>query len=60
MSSDEYLTYAMRNRNEWESKGKEVVSEMIEKLSQVEKIKAMGIGAKALRRQSFTQQSAEY
>jgi len=31
VSSDEYLNYAMRNREEWEAKGREVVSEMVEK-----------------------------
>jgi len=31
ISSDEYLTYAMANRKEWEAKGKEVVRGMIEK-----------------------------
>ena len=28
VSSDEYLTYAMRNRDEWERRGHEVISEM--------------------------------
>ena len=30
VSSDEYLNYAMRNRQEWESRGQEIVSEMVE------------------------------
>jgi 3'5'-cyclic nucleotide phosphodiesterase len=30
VSSDEYLNYAMKNREEWEARGKEVVLEMIE------------------------------
>ena len=30
VSSDEYLNYAMQNRNEWEIRGQEVVAEMIE------------------------------
>jgi class 3 adenylate cyclase len=30
-SSDEYLNYAMMNRQEWENRGMEVVSEMLEK-----------------------------
>lgn len=30
VSSDEYLTYAMQNRAEWEMKGQEVVAELIE------------------------------
>jgi hypothetical protein len=28
-SSDEYLNYALSNRREWESRGEEVVAEMI-------------------------------
>lgn len=32
VSSDEYLNYAVMNRNEWEKKGKDVVASMIEKL----------------------------
>jgi hypothetical protein len=31
VSSDEYLNYAERNRQEWESKGEQVVQEMLEK-----------------------------
>jgi hypothetical protein len=33
VSTDEYLSYAMRNREEWESRGKEVVAGMVEKLN---------------------------
>jgi hypothetical protein len=33
VSSDEYLNYAIQNRNEWEKKGLSVVEEMLEKLS---------------------------
>ena len=33
VSSDEYLNYATRNRKEWEVRGEEVVSEMIQKVS---------------------------
>lgn len=32
-SSDEYLDYALANRKEWESRGQEVVAEMIEKIN---------------------------
>jgi hypothetical protein len=32
VASDEYLNYAQQNRREWESKGVEVVAEMLEKL----------------------------
>ena len=31
VSSDEYLDYAKRNRNEWEKKGKKVVQSYIKK-----------------------------
>jgi 3'5'-cyclic nucleotide phosphodiesterase len=33
VSSDEYMNYAMKNREEWEAKGQEVVAFMVEKLS---------------------------
>jgi len=33
VSSDEYLTYAQQNRMEWESKGREIVEEMVEKMT---------------------------
>jgi hypothetical protein len=33
VSSDEYLNYAMQNRNEWKDRGKEMVNEMIERES---------------------------
>ena len=32
ISSDEYLNYALKNREEWELRGQEVVSEMMEKI----------------------------
>ena len=32
-SSDEYLNYALANRNEWESRGQQVVAELIELVS---------------------------
>jgi hypothetical protein len=35
VSSDEYLNYAMKNRQEWESRGEEVVSEMVEKVAKI-------------------------
>ena len=31
VSSDEYLNYAMRNREEWVQRGQEVVGELVEK-----------------------------
>jgi hypothetical protein len=34
VSSDEYLNYALMNRNEWEKKGKGIVVEMVEKMAQ--------------------------
>ena len=33
VSSDEYLNYAVANRNEWEAKGEEIVAKMVEKYS---------------------------
>jgi hypothetical protein len=33
VSSDEYLNYAQKNRQEWESRGQDVVASMIEKIS---------------------------
>ena len=35
-SSDEYLTYAKSNREEWESRGEEMVSEMLESIRREE------------------------
>jgi class 3 adenylate cyclase len=35
VSSDEYLEYALENRREWESKGKEVVKMMVDKYCRV-------------------------
>jgi class 3 adenylate cyclase len=32
VSSDEFLNYAMKNREEWESRGQEIVAEMVEAL----------------------------
>ena len=34
VSSDEYLNYAESNRKEWESRGKEVVANMVAKVQQ--------------------------
>jgi 3'5'-cyclic nucleotide phosphodiesterase len=34
VSSDEYLNYAIMNRNEWEKKGKGIVVEMLDKMAQ--------------------------
>ena len=33
VSSDEYLQYAQKNREEWEMRGKEIVAAMIEKVT---------------------------
>jgi 3'5'-cyclic nucleotide phosphodiesterase len=33
VSSDEYMNYALKNREEWEMKGQEVVAIMVERLS---------------------------
>jgi len=34
VSSDEYLNYAMKNREEWEEKGQEVVAKMVKRLEE--------------------------
>lgn len=36
VSSDEYLTYAMKNREEWERRGESVVASLVEKVRQKE------------------------
>lgn len=36
VASDEYLNYAVRNRQEWEMRGREVVDEMVEIASKKE------------------------
>ena len=35
VASDEYLTYAIQNRREWEARGEAVVSEMVERVKTV-------------------------
>ena len=35
VSSDEYLDYAVANRNEWEEKGEAIVKNMLEKYKSV-------------------------
>jgi hypothetical protein len=44
VSSDEYLNYAMKNRQEWEERGEEVVAEMMEKVNKMkqERVGRMG------------------
>lgn len=37
VSSDEYLNYAIRNRQEWEKRGREEVSEMFSRVSHLKK-----------------------
>ena len=32
VSSDEYLNYALQNRNEWKDRGHEIVLEMVERV----------------------------
>jgi hypothetical protein len=32
VSSDEYLNYARKNRNEWETRGRQIVADYIENL----------------------------
>lgn len=38
VSSDEYMNYAIKNREEWEMRGQEVVANMVERLTYDEKI----------------------
>eukprot|EP00977_Amphora_coffeiformis_P010559 scaffold2482_cov166-Amphora_coffeaeformis.AAC.25 len=40
--SDEYLNYAMRNRAEWEQRGMEVVSELVQKYQSMKKSRSVG------------------
>ena len=42
VSSDEYLNYAVENRNEWESKGEQVVQQFLDMYEQVEVIPNRG------------------
>ena len=35
VASDEYLNYAVKNRTEWETRGKEIVTEMVEKVNRM-------------------------
>jgi hypothetical protein len=46
VSSDEFLNYAMKNREEWESRGQEIVAEMVEavarKKEEQSKVKELG------------------
>ena len=41
VSSDEYLNYATKNRNEWEVRGHELVASMVEKVKETEAVPAM-------------------
>jgi len=36
VSCDEYLTYAMQNRNEWEQRGQEIVAQMRQQVAAAE------------------------
>jgi class 3 adenylate cyclase len=47
VSSDEYLNYAMKNRQEWEARGREVVEEMVEQLRPPEQAPEPGPGSLA-------------
>ena len=49
VSSDEYLNYAEKNRQEWEERGEEVVAELVEKAKTFEK---NNFGVKIRRRDS--------
>mmetsp|Transcript_4540 Transcript_4540/g.9482 ORF Transcript_4540/g.9482 Transcript_4540/m.9482 type:complete len:103 (+) Transcript_4540:1-309(+) len=41
VSSDEYLNYAQKNRQEWEIRGQEIVASMIEKVKKTELVQEM-------------------
>ena len=43
VSSDEYLNYAMKNREEWEIRGHEVVMEMVEAVVNAPKVEPQHI-----------------
>lgn len=47
VSSDEYLNYALRNRSEWVTRGKEVVNELVEKHSAIKR-KEMAMPAESV------------
>ncbi len=47
VSSDEYLNYAMKNRQEWEARGREVVEEMVEQLRPSAQAPVPGPGSSA-------------
>lgn len=40
VSSDEYLSYAVANREEWEQKGQQIVAELVEEVTQEEEKEA--------------------
>ena len=47
VSSDEYLNYAMKNRAEWERRGEEIVSEMLEKVKPVVRRSSMSTSSES-------------
>eukprot|EP00534_Pseudo-nitzschia_fraudulenta_P004573 CAMPEP_0201120316 /NCGR_PEP_ID=MMETSP0850-20130426/4387_1 /ASSEMBLY_ACC=CAM_ASM_000622 /TAXON_ID=183588 /ORGANISM="Pseudo-nitzschia fraudulenta, Strain WWA7" /LENGTH=197 /DNA_ID=CAMNT_0047386411 /DNA_START=68 /DNA_END=661 /DNA_ORIENTATION=+ len=42
VSSDEYLSYALQNRQEWEEKGDEVVKELVKKMEDIQETGIIG------------------
>ena len=57
LNSEEYLNYAMNNRNEWEKRGQEVVAELVEMVEAKNEVdaKKRGGGGDALRRNRSVQ-----
>ncbi|CAB9503949.1 Receptor-type guanylate cyclase gcy [Seminavis robusta] len=43
VSSGEFLSYATQNRQEWESKGKEIIQEMMQELEHNESVVVLGV-----------------
>jgi len=62
VSSDEYLNYAQQNRAEWESKGREIISEMMESMAKKEAMEAVvadvPAAAAAVEKKDVTEEAA--
>lgn len=48
VSSDEYLNYALKNREEWEAKGEEAVAQMVEECHEKYGVKGADSGEEDL------------
>ena len=49
---DEYLNYALKNRKEWEDRGREVVDEMINKVKKAEWAKSRPASVRGIKPES--------